>query len=108
VPRQGEVYQRADTDLPLFVVVTSGAIFNSAGTGVTFVCPVLRSAPHDDYAAWLPFEVPVLDSGERMRGVVVPERLYFMPTVGLGARPAARLPRDLIRRMCATIKSIFD
>lgn len=109
VPRQGEVYRRADTQAPLLVVVASGAIFNSAGTGMTFVCPVLTTlVDHEDYAAWLPFDLPSLRSDERVRGVVVPERLYFMPTVGLAARPTARLPDPVVHRMRATIKSIFD
>lgn len=109
VPRQGEVYRRADTDAPLLVVVASGAIFNSAGTGMTFVCPVLTTlVDHEDYATWLPFELPSLVSDERVRGVIVPERLYSMPTVGLTARPAARLPSPMVQRMRATIKSIFD
>jgi hypothetical protein len=57
---------------------------------------------------WLPFDLPSLVSDERVRGVVVPERLYFMPTVGLAARPAARLPNPVVQRMRATIRSIFD
>lgn len=109
VPRQGEVYRRADTDAHLLVVVASGAIFNSAGTGMTFVCPVLTTLVyHEDYATWLPFDLPSLLAGDRVRGVVVPERLYFMPTVGLAAVPAARLPDPAVQRMRATIKSIFD
>jgi mRNA-degrading endonuclease toxin of MazEF toxin-antitoxin module len=109
VARQGEVYRRADTEAPLLVVVASGAIFNSAGTGITFVCPVLTTlVHHQDYAAWLPFDLPSLESEELVRGVVIPERLYFMPTSGLASRPVARLPDRLVQRMRATIKSIFD
>lgn len=109
MPRQGEVHRRADTELPLLVVVASGAIFNSAGTGMTFVCPVLTTlVDHDDYATWLPLDLPSLVSDERVRGVVVPERLYFMPTVGLAHRPSARLPAPMVQRMRATIRSIFD
>lgn len=109
VPRQGEVYRRADTQLPLLVAVASGAIFNSAGTGRTFVCPVLTTlAEPDDYATWLPFDLPSLVSDERVRGVVIPERLYFVPTVGLATRPSARLPAPLVQRMRSTIQSIFD
>lgn len=110
VPRQGEVYRRADSELPLLVAVASGAIFNSAGTGRAFVCPVLTTlAEPDDYATWLSFDVPSLVTpDERVRGVVIPERLYFMPTVGLATRPSARLPAPLVQRMRSTIQSIFD
>lgn len=109
MPRQGDIYRRADTDAPLLVAVASGAIFNSAGTGTTFVCPVLTTlVDPEDYATWLPFELPSLASDEQVRGVVIPERLYFMPTVGLAARPAARLPDPMVQQMRATIKSIFD
>lgn len=109
MPRQGEIYRRADTDSRLLVAVASGAIFNSAGTGITFVCPVLTTlVHHEDYAAWLPFDLPSLASEERVSGVVVPERLYFMPTVGLARRPETRLPDPMVRRMRATIRSIFE
>lgn len=109
VPSQGEVYRRADTDAPLLVAVASGGIFNGAATGMTFVCPVLTTiADQADYAAWLPFDLPSLVADERVRGVIVPERLYFMPTVGLADRPAARLPDPLVRRMRSTITSIFS
>jgi hypothetical protein len=109
MPRQGEIYRRADTEVPLLVVVAAGAIFNSAGTGMTFVCPVLtRLVDHEDYAVWLPFDLPLLGSDERVRGIVVPERLYFMPTVGLAPQPSARLPDPMVQRLRATIKSIFD
>lgn len=109
VPRQGEVYRRADTELPLLVAVASGTIFNSAGTGMTFVCPVLSTlVEHADYATWVPFDLPSLVSGGRVRGVVIPERLYFMPTVGLAHRPSARLPAPMVQRMRSTIRSIFD
>jgi hypothetical protein len=108
MPKQGEIYRRADTDAPLLVAVASGAIFNSAGTGMTFVCPVLTTVEGDDYAVWLPFNLPSLVSDERVRGLVVPERLYFMPTVGLASQPAARLPAPMVQRLRATIKTIFD
>jgi hypothetical protein len=108
MPKQGEIYRRADADVPLLVAVASGAIFNSAGTGGTFVCPVLTNVDRDDYAVWLPFDLPSLVSEERVRGVVVPERLYFMPTVGLATQPAARLPGPVVQRLRATIRSIFD
>jgi mRNA-degrading endonuclease toxin of MazEF toxin-antitoxin module len=107
--RQGEVYRRVDSETPLLVVVASGAVFNSAGTGLTFVCPVLTTVADDaDYAIWLPFDLPALGSDERVRGVVVPERVYLMPTAGLGTRPVTRLPDPIVQRLCATIQSIFD
>jgi mRNA-degrading endonuclease toxin of MazEF toxin-antitoxin module len=109
MPRQGEVYQRMDSDPPLLVVVASGAVFNSASTGMTFVCPVLTTLADDtEYAVWLPFDLAALGSDERVRGVVVPERVYLMPTGGLGTQPVARLPDPMVQRLRATIQSIFD
>ena len=109
MPRQGEVYRRADSETPLLVVVASGTVFNSASTGMTFVCPVLTTVAEDaDYAVWLPFDLPAIGSDERVRGVVVPERVYLMPTTGLDPRPLARLPDPILQRLRATVQSIFE
>ena len=78
-------------------------LFNAAGTGMVFVCPVLPIEPsHDDFSSYIAF-TEVWGSG-----VIVPDRLHFLPVVALEGAELGRLQESTIDRLRGVIRSIFD
>lgn len=102
--RQGEIYLRHDTSIVIHVVIASGQMFNDAGTGMVFACPVISGHPYvgDDHSATIPVEV----SGAQK--LIIPDRLHFLPVAALSERPVTVLEAAKLELLRQILTSIFD
>ncbi len=97
--QQGEVWARADA--PVYVLIVSADMYNSAGTGRVVTCPVIPGdpLPHDDYAA---------DAGitDPIPGTVLPELIAWIPTAGLSHR-LGPIPAEAWQRVDQILRRVL-